>query len=118
MVGDNGLWRSEPWGSGRLLATQREVRRRAEITPGLTAVRFGGESATYGDLAEAFTGYDTVAERNGLGVGSSVVASILHCLPRIGTLGEPGAVAGATGQVVEWLARDIDDGYEQIGIVG
>ena len=109
MIGDH---RSSD--SDRLMATRREVRRRAEITPTLTAVRFGGESATYSDLAEAFTGYDTVVERNGLGVGSSVVASIIHCLPRIGSLGEPAAVAVATGQVVDWLARDLDDGYGQI----
>lgn len=113
MDGDMGSWEFP-----RLRATCDEVHRRAEVTPGLTAVRHSGDSATYQDLAGALTRYDLVAESNGLGVGSSLVAAILHCLPRIGSLDEPSAVATAVGQVVEWLARDIGDGYGMLRSVG
>ncbi|AZG48352.1 hypothetical protein [Gordonia insulae] len=113
MVGNSG-----PWGTARLRATLDEVQRRAELTPTLTAVRYSGESVTYRDLAIALTRYDVVAETNGLGIGSSLVAAILHCLPRIGALGDPTAVARTVHQVVEWLARDIGDGYGSLRAVG
>ncbi|GAB89951.1 hypothetical protein [Gordonia rhizosphera] len=106
MVGANG-----PWEITRLRATRDAIAHRAEITPTLTAVRCSGDSATYRDLAGALVRYDTVAEHNGLGIGSTVTAAIMHCLPRIGSLDEPSDVAGTVCEVIEWLARDIDEGH-------
>lgn len=97
------------WVDARISATLDEVAHRAEVTPTLTAVRYGHDSVSYHDLAGALAGYDSVADHNGMAVGSSMAAAILHCLPTIGSLGEPSAVVKAVNQVVEWLGRDLGD---------
>ncbi|MEE4021555.1 hypothetical protein V1Y59_00585 [Gordonia sp. PKS22-38] len=102
----------------RLRATRDEVARRAEITPTLTAVRFSGQSATYRDLSRALVRYGMVSDLNGLGIGSTICAAIVHCLPRIGRLGEPAAVAFTVNQVIDWLARDIGHGETGLRAIG
>ncbi|MAU82295.1 hypothetical protein VX037_00415 [Gordonia sp. Z-3] len=113
MVGEYG-----PWEAARLRATSDEIARRAQVTPTLTAVRVHGESATYRELAGALVRYGRVSDLNGLGVGSTIAAAILHCLPRIGRLGEPMAVVHTVRQVLDWLARDLDEGFGGLRAIG
>ena len=113
MIGEHG-----PWETARLRATRDEIARRAEMTPTLTAVRVHGESATYRDLAGALARYGRVADHNGLGLGSTIAAAILHCLPRIGRLGEPSAIVNTVCQVLDWLARDLDGGFGGLRAIG
>lgn len=96
------------WGPQRLAATVEHIRRRADVTPTLTAVRHSGESATYRDLAESLAHYENVTRVQGLGVGSAVAAGVLHCMPGVAA-GDGESVARAMSDIVEWLGRDIGD---------
>lgn len=108
-----------PWTEPRIGATLDHVHHRATITPTLTAVRYHSDAVTYEDLAAAMHAYDDVSERQGLGMGASLVSAVMHCLPRIRTLGDPASVASAVTQVVEWLARDLpEEGTPQLRAVG
>lgn len=100
---------AQRWGPQRLAATADHIRRRADVTPTLTAVRHGGDSATYRDLADSMDNYEGVTRAFGLGVGSAVAAGVLHCLPGVAGYDDGAAVARAMSDIVAWLGRDVDD---------
>lgn len=110
---------SSPWGASALMATVDHIRRRADVTPRLTAVRHGGASVTYRDLADAVDGYEGVIRQDGLSFGSAVVAGLLHCMPTLTATDDRMATAGAMNDVLLWLGRDVDDtGYHGLSTVG
>lgn len=80
---------------------------KAELTPRLTAVRHTGQAANYGDLADALERYEQVASKHSIHAEAALPAAVLHCLPNVGNLGSPDAVAGAMGEIIGWLGRDI-----------
>lgn len=102
------------WGQQRAGLIVDDVLAKAEVTPGLTAVRYGGQAVTYAALADALGRYKQVASKHSINTDAALPASVLHCLPDVGRLGSPDAVTGAMGQIVTWLARDVprgDDGH-------
>lgn len=109
---------SIPWGAATLVATAEHIAHRAEVTPGLTAARYAGGSATYRDFADAFAEYDGVARNQGMSLNSAVIAAVLHCIPQVCD-GDPASTAAAVHDIVVWLGRDIDEpGIDDTGYGG
>ena len=103
------------WEQQRTRAIIDQVFAKAELTPSLTAVRHSGQAATYGALAEALTRYEQVASKHSINAEAALPASVLHCLPNVGKLGLPDQVAGAIGEILSWLGRDVPRGDEGRG---
>ncbi|MGV9791600.1 hypothetical protein [Gordonia sp. NPDC003422] len=103
------------WEQQRTRAIIDQVFAKADLTPSLTAVRHSGQAATYGALAEALTRYEQVASKHSINAEAALPASVLHCLPNVGKLGSPDAVAGALGEILSWLGRDVPRGDEGRG---
>ena len=101
------------WGQRTRLIVD-DVLAKAELTPSLTSVRYGSQAVSYETLADALGRYEQVASKHSINIEAALPASVLHCLPNVGKLGSPDAVAQAMGQIVTWLGRDIsrrDDGH-------
>lgn len=103
------------WEHQRTRAIIDNVFAKAELTPSLTAVRHSGQATTYGALATALERYEQVASKHSINAEAALPASVLHCLPDVGNLGSPDAVAGAMGEILGWLGRDIPRGDEGRG---
>ncbi|MBD0860956.1 hypothetical protein IA539_06985 [Gordonia sp. zg691] len=93
-------------GDGPSRAIIEQVYARSESSPRLTAVRHSGQAATYGDLAVALEGYEHVTDKHFTRADVALPAAVLHCLPNVSGLGSPESVAGALGEIYEWLGRD------------
>lgn len=106
---------SYSWEQQRTRAIIDQVFAKADQTPRLTAVRHSGQATTYCALAEALTRYEQVASRHCINAEAALPASVLHCLPNVGQLGSPDEVAGAMGEIITWLGRDLPRGDEGRG---
>ena len=103
-VGDVDAWGAR----GRMMTELRnDVKRRAEATPWMTAVRLGGDSATYAELAESMSSYEKVMKRNGMSSEAAIYAALLHSLPSIATVSDPVKQGAMIDQVLAWLGRNL-----------
>ncbi|WP_232017064.1 hypothetical protein [Gordonia insulae] len=87
-----------------------DIQRRAEVTPRLTAVRFGDDVVTYGALDESITKYGSVMDRHGLSQEAAFHAGLLHCMPSLTRIEGTSERNRVLGEVVAWLGRDADGG--------
>ncbi|GAC66288.1 hypothetical protein [Gordonia soli] len=87
---------------------RHDIIRRAEATPRLTAVRFGGEAVTYGALAESIESYEAIMERNSMSRDSAFVAGLMHAIPSLSYIDGVVEFTRVFGEVLAWLGRDID----------
>lgn len=84
-----------------------DIRRRAQSTPNLVAVRMAGRAITYRQLDEGLAGYGEVLERYGMSDGSSFAAALMHCAPGLGQdAGE--ACARRINDAALWLGRGLE----------
>ncbi|MYR08767.1 hypothetical protein GTV32_21720 [Gordonia sp. SID5947] len=89
-----------------------DIQRRAQVTPRLAAVRFGDDVVTYGALDESISSYETVMDRHGLSRDAAFHAGLLHCMPSLTRIDGTTERNRVVGEVVAWLARDIEGGAE------
>ncbi|NNG98367.1 hypothetical protein HLA97_14055 [Gordonia araii NBRC 100433] len=82
------------------------VSTRAQATPRLTAVRFGGKAVSYGELGNSIDSYADVMSRHGMSADASLVAGIVNSMPAVAELGEK--TGAAVSQVIDWLGRELD----------
>ena len=86
---------------------RNDVKRRAEATPWMTAVRLGGDSATYAELAESMSSYEKVMKRNGMSSEAAIYAALPPSLPSIATVSDPVKQGAMIDQVLAWLGRNL-----------
>lgn len=81
-----------------------DISGRARVMPQLVAVRFEGQSVSYGDLDASITAYTEVLHRHGMGSEASLPAGIMNRFP---TVAERSLVdvAKSVTALVGWLGR-------------
>ncbi|ROZ98641.1 hypothetical protein EEB19_14770 [Gordonia sp. OPL2] len=94
-----------------------DIQRRAEITPRLTAVRFGEDAVTYGALDESIASYESVTERHGLSREAAFHASLLHCMPSLTRIDGHAERNRVLSEIVGWLGRDLGNGSGRLRAV-
>ena len=87
-----------------------DIRRRAEITPRLTAVRLGDDVVTYRDLDEAIASYSTVMDRHGMSQDAAFHAGLIHCMPGLARIDGAAERNQVTSEIVTWLGRELGGG--------
>ncbi|MCF3940807.1 hypothetical protein VX037_00450 [Gordonia sp. Z-3] len=87
-----------------------DIRRRAEITPRLTAVRFGDDVVTYGALDEAIDSYRSVMDRHGMSHDAAFHAGLIHCMPGLTRIDGAAERNRVMSDIVAWLGRELGGG--------
>lgn len=93
-----------------MLELIEDIRRRAEITPRLTAVRFGDDVVTYRDLDQAIASYGTVTDRHGMSQDAAFHAGLIHCVPSLTRIDGAAERNQVMSEIVAWLGRDLGGG--------
>ncbi len=87
-----------------------DIRRRAEATPRLVAVRLGEDVVSYGALHESIASYETVMDRHGMSQEAAFHAGLMHCVPALTQIEGVAERNRVTSEIVAWLGRGIDGG--------
>ncbi|MGC4933556.1 hypothetical protein ACLQ3C_07720 [Gordonia sp. DT30] len=91
---------------------------RAETTPSLPAVRFGGRMVTYGALGAAIDSYEPVLRRHGMSHEAAFYAAILHSIPALADITDPDEQGRNLDQIVTWLARHLPPSANHLQVAG
>lgn len=95
-----------------------EIRTRAQVTPSLPAVRFGGQMVTYGELDQAFQEFEAVMARHDMSREAAFYAAVLHSIPAIAGLDDPDQQGRILDQVVAWLSRHLSPTVDNLQAAG
>ncbi|MFW0795584.1 hypothetical protein AAFP30_17365 [Gordonia sp. CPCC 205515] len=88
------------------------IKRKAEITPSLTAVRFGEDSVTFGGLSTSLRAYEDVMSSHALSSDAAMIPALMNCIPGIASVGEPTKQMRIVNEVIGWLSRDLGGGTD------
>ncbi|GED99415.1 hypothetical protein [Gordonia crocea] len=79
---------------------------RGRVTPRLTAIRWDGESVTYGQLRERVCDYDRVIAAAGLSELAALSAALLSLMPAQLRARQPSDQAELVAEAIAWLGRE------------
>ncbi|MGV9713842.1 hypothetical protein ACWDTI_24645 [Gordonia sp. NPDC003424] len=95
-----------------------DVRRRAEVTPRLTAVRFADDVITYEALNDVVDSYEAVMAEQGMSQEAAFYAALVHCMPGLARLESSAERGRILNEVVNWLGRDRGTNRKHLRAVG
>ncbi|WP_342774339.1 hypothetical protein [Gordonia oryzae] len=96
----------------------QDIRDRADITPSLPAVRFGGQMVTYGELGQALDSFEAVMAQHGMSREAAFYAAVLHSVPQLAEIPDPDEQGRNLDQVVAWLARHLEHTVGHLRVAG
>ncbi|GAB23799.1 MAG TPA: hypothetical protein DIW80_01000 [Gordonia polyisoprenivorans] len=96
----------------------QDIRDRADMTPSLPAVRFGGHMVTYGELDQALDSFEVVMAQHGMSREAAFYAAVLHSVPALAEISDPDEQGRNIDQVVAWLGRHLEPTVGHLRVAG